>query len=242
MLHAAHAAVSWPAHLVVVSNDILIVGIWVLSQEPLDEIPRILLTEAEDHDETIHVTAVQANRMPELRVHVLEGEEFVGQLRWSCNFRGSRKTKHEEIQDKAVILEDERAKLQTLDETVRVCMVHVFVVDHNVVLGSHVVCNVVIHDQAQQTVEKSQVNLLGDVLELALQHNYTLSIGCVPDICQVIHTLAPLVDQQWCGLGVGWLDPIGEQVAMVTLIPQILVKVCISDFLQGLNLIARRQV
>lgn len=36
----------------------------------------------------------------------------------------------------------------------------ILVVDDNVVLGRHVVCNVVIHDQPQQTIEQRQVYLM----------------------------------------------------------------------------------
>mmetsp|Transcript_82933 Transcript_82933/g.149644 ORF Transcript_82933/g.149644 Transcript_82933/m.149644 type:complete len:355 (+) Transcript_82933:1047-2111(+) len=39
VLHAAHAAVARPAHLVVVAYDVLVVWIWVLSQEALNEVP-----------------------------------------------------------------------------------------------------------------------------------------------------------------------------------------------------------
>mmetsp|Transcript_889 Transcript_889/g.2133 ORF Transcript_889/g.2133 Transcript_889/m.2133 type:complete len:481 (-) Transcript_889:3567-5009(-) len=38
VLHPAHPAVTWPAHLVVISNNVLIVGVRVLSEEALDQI------------------------------------------------------------------------------------------------------------------------------------------------------------------------------------------------------------
>lgn len=39
--------------LVGVAYNVLVVGIWVLRQEPLNQILGILLVEAEDHDESI---------------------------------------------------------------------------------------------------------------------------------------------------------------------------------------------
>jgi hypothetical protein len=53
---------------------------------------------------------------------------------------------------------------------------------------------------------------------------------------------APLVDEQWRRLGISRLDPVGEQVALVRLIPQVLVQVGVGDLLQRLNLIHRDQV
>ena len=40
-----------------------------------------------------------------------------------------------------------------------------------------------------------------------------------PNIRQVVHTLAPLVDQQRGWLGIGRLHPVGEEVSMITLVP-----------------------
>ena len=45
--------------LVGIAHHVLVVGIWVLRQEPLDQIFGVFLVEAEDHDEPIQVAAVQ---------------------------------------------------------------------------------------------------------------------------------------------------------------------------------------
>ena len=45
--------------LVGIAHHVLVVGVRVLRQEPLDQILAVLLVEAEDHDETIQVAAVQ---------------------------------------------------------------------------------------------------------------------------------------------------------------------------------------
>mmetsp|Transcript_70723 Transcript_70723/g.165865 ORF Transcript_70723/g.165865 Transcript_70723/m.165865 type:complete len:432 (+) Transcript_70723:3649-4944(+) len=242
MLHSAHAAITRPAHLVGVAHNVLVVGVRVLGQEPLNQIPRILLAEAEDHDEAVQVAAIQPDRMPQLSVHVLEGQELIGQLGWSSDLRGPGQAQHQEVQHHAVVLEHKGAELQTLDEAIGVCVVHVLVIDHNVVLRSHVVRNVVINDKAEQAIQQRQVDLLRNVFKLALQHHHALTIRGVPDVRQVVDTLAPLVDQQGGRLRVCRLHPVGEEMPMVTLIPKVLVQVCIGDLLQRLNLIARHQV
>mmetsp|Transcript_33281 Transcript_33281/g.109100 ORF Transcript_33281/g.109100 Transcript_33281/m.109100 type:complete len:1053 (+) Transcript_33281:4096-7254(+) len=121
-------------------------------------------------------------------------------------------------------------------------MVHVFVIDDDVVLRSHVVRDVVIHDQPQQAVQQRQVNLLRNVFELGLENDDALAIRGVPHIRQVIDALAPLVHQERSWLGVRRLDPVGEQMTVVALIPEVLVKVGIGDLLKRLDLVARRQV
>mmetsp|Transcript_100146 Transcript_100146/g.251032 ORF Transcript_100146/g.251032 Transcript_100146/m.251032 type:complete len:367 (+) Transcript_100146:3702-4802(+) len=242
MLHAAHPTIPRPAHLVVVTDHVLIVRVGVLCEETLDEVTRLLLRESKDHDESIQVSAVQPDGMSQLRIDILESQEFVRKLRRPRHLRGPSEAKLQEVQYKAIILEHKRTKLQTLDEAIRVCVVHVLVIDHDVVLGGHVVGNIVVHNQPQQAVEQGQVDLLGHILELRLKHHNALAVRGVPHICQVIDTLTPLVHQQRRWLGVCRLDPIGEQVAMVALVPKVLIKVCIRDLLQGLDLVARRQV
>ncbi len=60
------------------------------------------------------------------------------------------------------------------------------VVDNNIVLGSHVVGNIVIHDQAKQAVEKGQVNLLVHLLKPGLHHHIALSLPRLPHILEVV--------------------------------------------------------
>mmetsp|Transcript_39335 Transcript_39335/g.83813 ORF Transcript_39335/g.83813 Transcript_39335/m.83813 type:complete len:1257 (-) Transcript_39335:3240-7010(-) len=146
VLHAAHSAISGPAHLVVVADNVLVVGVRVFSQEPLDQVSALILAETEHHDEAVQVSAVQPNGVSQLCVNILEGQEFVGQLRWSGQLGGSCQAQLQEVQDETVVLEDEGSELQSLDQAVGVGVVHVLVVDDDVVLGRHVVGDVVVDD------------------------------------------------------------------------------------------------
>mmetsp|Transcript_38034 Transcript_38034/g.88956 ORF Transcript_38034/g.88956 Transcript_38034/m.88956 type:complete len:243 (-) Transcript_38034:2942-3670(-) len=242
MLHASHAAIAGPAHLVVVAHNVLVVWVWVLGQEPLDQVPRLLLCEAEHHDEVVQVTAIQPDGVAHFCLDIGECQELVWKLGWPGNFGCTRQTQQEQVQDQAVVLEHEGSKLQPLDQAVGVGVVHVLVVDGDVVLRSHVVRNVVVDDEPKQSVQQRQIHLLRHVLELGLQHHDALAIRCVPHVRQVIDALAPLVDKQWCWLSVGRLDPVGEEVAVISLIPQVLVQVGICDLLQRLDLVARHQM
>ena len=45
VLHESHARVSWPALLVVVAHNVLIVGIWMFRQLTLDQVTSLLSSE-----------------------------------------------------------------------------------------------------------------------------------------------------------------------------------------------------
>jgi hypothetical protein len=43
--------------------------------------------------------------------------------------------------------------------------------------------------------------------------------------------LAVLVEQEWWRFVIGRLDPVGEEPSLVSLIPQVLIEICVGDFL-----------
>lgn len=109
--------------------------------------------------------------MTDLGWCILERQEIVRHLRRARHFTGSLQTQHQKIQHETVVLRDERSKLQTTNDSITVGVVHVLVIDDDVVLRSHVISNVVINDQAKQSIEKRQINLLVKLLELRLQQD-----------------------------------------------------------------------
>ena len=99
----------------------------------------------------VDVSAVEPDRMGRLRGHVLKGEKVVGHLRRSGHFRGALEAQQQQVEHQAEELDDEGGELQAANDAVRVGVIHVFVVDDHVVLGRHVIGDVVIHDQTQQS-------------------------------------------------------------------------------------------
>ena len=106
----------------------------------------------------------------------------------------------------------------------------------------HVVRDVVVENQPEQPVEQRQVDLVGHLGQLRLQHHHRLALGRVPHALQVVDALAPLVHQQRGGLRVRGLDPVGEERALVGLVPEVLVEVAVGDLLEGLDLVDRDDV
>jgi hypothetical protein len=66
-----------------------------------------------------------------------------------------------------------------------------------------------IQDQSKQSIKERQINLLIHPREHSLHHHNSLSFGSIPNIGQIVDTLTPLVNQEWWGLGIGWLNPWG---------------------------------
>ena len=56
----------------------------------------------------------------------------------------------EEVDHEAIVLDHEAGELEAPDDPVGVGVVHVLVVDRHVVLGCHVVSDVVVHDQPEK--------------------------------------------------------------------------------------------
>lgn len=86
MLHETHSAILWPAFLIVVSDDVFIVGIGVFCEISLDEFSALVFFEAEDHVESVDVSAVHANRVADFRANILEGHEIVWRIGQTCDF------------------------------------------------------------------------------------------------------------------------------------------------------------
>ena len=61
-----------------------------------------------------------------------------------------------------------------------------FVVDHNVVLCGHVIRNVMIDDQSEKSVEKSQINLLVNLLKLRFHHHIAFSLTRLPNVLWIV--------------------------------------------------------
>ena len=104
----------------------------------------------------VDVSAVQSDGMRGFRGDVLERQKVVGHLRWTGHFRSTLQTQQQQVQHEAEELDDEGGELQTTNDAVRVGVVHVFVVNDHVVLGSHVIGDVVVHDQTQQSEEEKR--------------------------------------------------------------------------------------
>lgn len=60
------------------------------------------------------------------------------------------------------------------------------VVDDHVILGCHVISNVVVDNKTQQPVEQRQIDLLIHLLIAGLQHHVALSLRSLPHILQVV--------------------------------------------------------
>mmetsp|Transcript_29770 Transcript_29770/g.62395 ORF Transcript_29770/g.62395 Transcript_29770/m.62395 type:complete len:277 (-) Transcript_29770:3144-3974(-) len=211
MLHETHPRIARPAFLVVVTNHVLIVWIRVLAEETLDEILLLIVSKAEQDVYPLDVTTVQADRMLHFSGDRIEGQKLVRLHRSTGDFAGSGKSQHEQIKNQTVILKDEGSKLQATDQAVAVQMIHVLVIEQDIVLCGHVLRNVVIDNQPKEAIQQRKIHLLVHLLKLSFHHHIGLPAGRVPHLLEVIHALAPLVHQQRRRLRVSRLHPIWKQ-------------------------------
>lgn len=86
----------------------------------------------------------------------------------------------------------------------------------DVILRCNVVRKIVVQNETEKAIQERQVNLLVYLRQDRLHHDNTFSFACLPDICQVIDALAPLVDQQWGRLSVSGFDPCREQSSFIS--------------------------
>lgn len=75
--------------------------------------------------DAVDVAAVQSDWVSALRGSVLKTEEVVGHLRGTSHLTGTVQAENQEVHHQTVVLHDERGKLETPDDAVRVGVVHV---------------------------------------------------------------------------------------------------------------------
>lgn len=107
MFHQSHSAVFRPAFLVVITDYILVVRVWVFSQKPLNKLSGIIRCKLENDVQVINISHVHSNRMPSLNLYRLKKHELILILRWTCKFIRTVQTKNQQINNHPVELEDE---------------------------------------------------------------------------------------------------------------------------------------
>mmetsp|Transcript_46 Transcript_46/g.74 ORF Transcript_46/g.74 Transcript_46/m.74 type:complete len:259 (-) Transcript_46:3765-4541(-) len=165
-LQQPHAAIPRPASLVTIPHGILIVWIRVLNKVTLNQVFGLLAIEFEQHVNLVHVTSVKTNGMADFCFHISKSQVFIRTLRCAGQFTCTSESKDEQVKNEPIILHNERRELKATNQPIRVCVHHVLVADGHIVLGRHVVSNVVINNQTQKTVQERQVDLFIHLFKL----------------------------------------------------------------------------
>ena len=61
-------------------------------------------------------------------------------------------------------------------------MVHIFVIDYNIVFGRHVISDVMIDDQSKNSIEQCQIDLFVKFFKSTFHHDITFTIRGFPNI------------------------------------------------------------
>ena len=102
-------------------------------------------------------------------------------------------------------------------------MTHVLEGYDHIILSGHVVRQVMIDNQSEEFVQESKVDLIVELFELGLHKDDALVLRDIPDIRQIVDTLAPFVDEEGGWLRITRLDPVREEVTLVCFVPEVLV-------------------
>lgn len=104
MLDETHPAIPRPALLVIVADEVLVVGIGVGGEVALDQITRFLGGEPKHDVNAVNVARVQTDGMASLGRRVAELEEVVGHLGRAGHLAGALETEDEDVEDETVVL------------------------------------------------------------------------------------------------------------------------------------------
>ena len=110
VLDEPHPAVTRPALLVVVPNQILVVRIRVGAQVSLDQVARFIGRESEHDMYLVDVTRVQPDRVTSLGGRVTELQEIVGHLRRTCHLASALQSEDQDVENKTVVLYKESSR------------------------------------------------------------------------------------------------------------------------------------
>jgi hypothetical protein len=193
MLHQPHPAVLRPALLVVVADDVLVVGVGVFGEVALDELTGFVLGEFEDDVESVDVAHVDADRVFGLELEGFVEHEFVGVLGGAGELAGAVQAENEQVEDQAVELEDEAGELQALDNPVIIGVVHILEINNHIILRRHILGYIMIHNQPQEPTQKQQINLLIHLIQLRLEQHQRLPLTHIPHPMQIINPLTELI-------------------------------------------------
>lgn len=119
----------------------------------------------------VDVPQVNSDGVFSLKLDGLVDHELIFLEGRACDLVGSVEAHDENVDDHSVELEDEGGELQAHQKPIVVGVVHVFEVDHHVVLRGHVVCDVVVNDQSKQPVQQGQINFLVYLVKPRLHQN-----------------------------------------------------------------------
>lgn len=113
MFHQPHPAIFRPALSVVVPHNVLVIWVWVLGEESLDEFSCFIVCELKEDIQVIDVPEVDPDGMSCFDFNALVDHELIFIQGRTCNFISPIEPHDEDIDDESIKLEDERSELQS---------------------------------------------------------------------------------------------------------------------------------
>ena len=85
--------------------------------------------------------------------------------------------------------------MQPSNQTIRIDMIHIFVIQHNVGFGDAVIRDIVINNKLHQSTQQGQFEFVVQFIECRLHHDGTFALRSLPNICEIVDSLTPFVNE-----------------------------------------------
>jgi hypothetical protein len=150
--HETHSAILRPTLLIVIPDNILIIGVWIFRQESLHQISRILRAEPKYKVHFLNVSAIKPYRVSGFYRRIFESHKFIGHVRSASQLTGPWQTQDQKIQNHCIELENETRKLKPVDQPVTTRVIHILIVYNHIIFTSHIIRQIMFDDQPQKSI------------------------------------------------------------------------------------------
>ena len=100
----------------------------------------------------VNIAKIDSDGMFGLKLDGLVDHELVLVKGRTSNLVGSIEANNEKINDESIELEDKRSELKSHQQSIIVGMIHILKTDYHIVFSRHVVSNVMVNYQSQQSI------------------------------------------------------------------------------------------
>ena len=97
MFHQSHSTIFGPTFFVIVSHNVLVIGVRVLCEETLDKFSTFICSELEDNVEVIHIAEIHSDGMLCFKLNALKNHELIFVKGRTSYFVGSIETEDQQI-------------------------------------------------------------------------------------------------------------------------------------------------
>ncbi len=120
----------------------------------------------------INIPQIDPDGVSGFSLDALKDKELILIESRPCKLIRPSEAHDEDVDDDPVELENEAGELEHHEHPIEIDMVHILEIDRYIVLGSHVVCQIAVHNEPEQPIQQSQIYFLINFIQPGLQQHY----------------------------------------------------------------------